>query len=82
MARNQTRYTMVDGTPEIKRAVCAKFKRENGLDYTPEQITVGTGGKQVIFNALMATLDPGDEVIVPAPHWVSYTDMNVVIDSW
>jgi len=78
MARNETKYTTVDGTIELKRAVCAKFKRENGLDYAPEQITVGTGGKQVIFNALMATLEPGDEVIVPAPHWVSYTDMTLL----
>ena len=78
MARNQTRYTTVDGTLELKQAICAKFKRENGLVYAPEQITVGTGGKQVIFNALMATLDPGDEVIVPAPHWVSYTDMTLL----
>ena len=70
-----TRYTAVDGIPELKRAICAKFARENGLDYTPAQITVGTGGKQVLFNALMATLDPGDEVIIPAPYWVSYPDM-------
>ena len=80
MTRNQTRYTTVDGTLELKRAICAKFKRENGLDYAPQQITVGTGGKQVIFNALMATLDPGDEVIVPAPHWVSYTDMTLLAE--
>ena len=80
MARNKTRYTTVDGTLELKEAICAKFKRENGLDYAPEQITVGTGGKQVIFNALMATLDPGDEVIVPAPHWVSYTDMTLLAE--
>ena len=80
MARNQTRYTTVDGTMELKKAICAKFKRENGLDYAPEQITVGTGGKQVIFNALMASLDPGDEVIVPAPHWVSYTDMTLLAE--
>ncbi len=80
MARNQTRYTAVDGTPELKQAICGKFKRENGLDYAPEQITVGTGGKQVIFNALMATLDPGDEVIVPAPYWVSYTDMTLLAE--
>ena len=78
MARNQTRYTTVDRTTELKRAICANFRRENELEYAPEQITVGTGGKQVIFNALMATLDPGDEVIVPAPHWVSYTDMTLL----
>jgi aspartate aminotransferase len=68
----ETRYTAVDGTPELKAAIGEKFRRENGLDYGPEQITVGTGGKQVLHNALMATLDPGDEVVVPAPYWVSY----------
>lgn len=70
-----TRYTAVDGTPSLKRAICDKFARENGLDYTPSQITVGTGGKQILFNALMATLDDGDEVVIPAPYWVSYPDM-------
>ena len=70
-----TKYTNVDGTPALKAAICAKFKRENGLDYKPNQITVGTGGKQVLYNALMATLNPGDEVIIPAPYWVSYPDM-------
>ncbi|SNR50609.1 pyridoxal phosphate-dependent aminotransferase [Paracoccus sediminis] len=70
-----TRYTAVDGTPSLKRAICRKFSRENGLDYTPSQITVGTGGKQILFNALMATLNEGDEVIIPAPYWVSYPDM-------
>ncbi len=70
-----TRYTAVDGIPELKSAICAKFKRENGLDYTPAQVTVGSGGKQVIYNAFMATLNPGDEVIIPAPYWVSYPDM-------
>ncbi|WP_411836998.1 pyridoxal phosphate-dependent aminotransferase [Paracoccus sp. ME4] len=70
-----TRYTAVDGTPSLKRAIVAKFARENGLDYTPAQVTVGTGGKQILFNALMATLNAGDEVIVPAPYWVSYPDM-------
>ncbi|WP_108501449.1 pyridoxal phosphate-dependent aminotransferase [Paracoccus indicus] len=70
-----TRYTAVDGTPSLKRAIADKFARENGLDYAPSQITVGTGGKQILFNALMATLDEGDEVIVPAPYWVSYPDM-------
>lgn len=70
-----TRYTAVDGTPSLKRAICAKYARENGLDYTPSQITVGTGGKQILFNALMATLNDGDEVIIPAPYWVSYPDM-------
>ncbi|MBC9245344.1 pyridoxal phosphate-dependent aminotransferase [Paracoccus sp. 11-3] len=71
----QTRYTAVDGTPSLKKAICGKFKRENALDYEPSQITVGTGGKQILFNALMATLNDGDEVIVPAPYWVSYPDM-------
>lgn len=70
-----TRYTDVDGTPELKKAICAKFARENGLTYTPDQVTVGVGGKQVLYNALMATLNPGDEVIIPAPYWVSYPDM-------
>ncbi|HVR64995.1 MAG TPA: pyridoxal phosphate-dependent aminotransferase [Verrucomicrobiae bacterium] len=75
MRRGDTKYTDVDGTPALKKAICAKFKRENGLDYKPEQITVGTGGKQVLFNALLATLNPGDEVIIPAPYWVSYPDI-------
>ncbi|WP_373353131.1 pyridoxal phosphate-dependent aminotransferase [Pseudoroseicyclus sp. CXY001] len=71
----KTKYTAVDGIPELKAAICAKFERENGLSYTPAQVTVGTGGKQVLYNALMATLNPGDEVIIPAPYWVSYPDM-------
>ncbi|WP_416884558.1 pyridoxal phosphate-dependent aminotransferase [Marivita sp.] len=71
----KTKYTAVDGIPEVKLAICAKFKRENGLDYTPSQVTVSTGGKQVLYNALLATLNPGDEVIIPAPYWVSYPDM-------
>ena len=71
----QTKYTAVDGTPALKQAIVAKFKRENGLEYRTDEITVGTGGKQVLYNALMATLDPGDEVVVPAPYWVSYPDM-------
>lgn len=70
-----TKYTAVDGTPALKKAICAKFARENGLTYTPDQITVGVGGKQVLYNALMATLNAGDEVIIPAPYWVSYPDM-------
>ncbi len=73
--RGDTRYTDVDGTPALKQAIIAKFKRENGLDYKPEQISVGTGGKQVLFNALLATVNPGDEVIIPAPYWVSYPDI-------
>ncbi len=71
----KTKYTAVDGTPELKKAVQAKFKRENGLDYNLDQICVSTGGKQVLFNAIMATVNPGDEVIIPAPYWVSYPDM-------
>ncbi|MBA4352819.1 MAG: aspartate aminotransferase [Rhodobacter sp.] len=71
----KTKYTAVDGIPELKAAICAKFLRENGLTYTSAQVTVGTGGKQILYNALMATLNPGDEVIIPAPYWVSYPDM-------
>jgi len=71
----KTKYTAVDGIPELKAAICNKFLRENGLTYTPAQVTVGTGGKQILYNALMATLNPGDEVIIPAPYWVSYPDM-------
>ncbi|HPD91317.1 MAG: pyridoxal phosphate-dependent aminotransferase [Rhodobacter sp.] len=71
----RTKYTAVDGIPELKQAICAKFLRENGLTYTPQQVSVGTGGKQILYNALMATLNPGDEVIIPAPYWVSYPDM-------
>ena len=71
----KTKYTAVDGIPELKRAICAKLQRDNALTYSPEQITVGTGGKQVLYNAFMATLNEGDEVIIPAPYWVSYPDM-------
>src|SRR5215471_16570533 len=63
------KYTAVDGIPELKTAIASKFKRENGLDYKPSQIIVGTGGKQVLYNAFVATLDPGDEVILAAPYW-------------
>ncbi|CAM3293279.1 aspartate aminotransferase [Paracoccus aminovorans] len=73
--QGHTRYTAVDGIPELKRAICDKFARENGLDYTPAEVSVGTGGKQILYNALVATLNPGDEVIIPAPYWVSYPDM-------
>ena len=73
--RGETRYTDVDGIPELKTAICAKFKRENGLEYKPSQVHVAPGGKPVIYNAMMATLNPGDEVVVPAPYWVSYPDM-------
>ncbi len=71
----KTKYTSVDGIPELKEAIVAKFARENGISYQPNQISVGTGGKQVLYNALMATLNPGDEVIIPAPYWVSYPEM-------
>ncbi|WP_438957099.1 pyridoxal phosphate-dependent aminotransferase [Cognatiyoonia sp.] len=71
----KTRYTAVDGVPELKQAICDKFKRDNGLNYEPSQVTVGAGGKQVLYNAFMATLNAGDEVIIPAPYWVSYPDM-------
>src|SRR5665648_224844 len=70
-----SKYTNVDGIAELKDAVLKKFKRENGLDYKPSQISVGTGGKQVLYNAFISTLNPGDEVIIPAPYWVSYPDM-------
>lgn len=73
------KYTAVDGIPELKAAIAAKFKRENGLDYKPSQIIVGTGGKQVLFNALMASLNPGDEVIIPAPYWVSYPEIVALL---
>lgn len=71
----KTKYTAVDGIPELKKAICAKFARDNGLTYAPNQVTVGTGGKQVLYNAFMATINAGDEVIIPAPYWVSYPDM-------
>ena len=73
--RGETKYTAVDGIPELKRAIVAKFARENDLTYKPAEITVGSGGKQVLYNALLATLNPGDEVIVPSPYWVSYPDI-------
>ena len=75
-----TKYTAVDGTPKLKEAIVAKFKRENGLTYTTKQVTVGTGGKQVLYNAFMATLSTGDEVIIPAPYWVSYPDMVLLAE--
>ncbi len=80
MDRGETKYTAVAGTLALRKAIAAKFKRENGLEYTPEQITVGCGGKQVIYNALMATLNPGDEVIIPAPYWVSYPDITLMAE--
>ncbi|MAZ75766.1 MAG: aspartate aminotransferase [Micavibrio sp.] len=80
MDNGQTKYTNVDGTPELKDAIIEKFKRDNGLEYARNEITVGTGGKQVLYNALMATLNPGDEVIIPAPYWVSYPDMVLLAE--
>lgn len=74
----KTKYTAPDGMPELKDAISAKFARDNGLTYTREQISVSSGGKQVLFNALMATLNPGDEVVIPAPYWVSYPDMTLL----
>jgi aspartate aminotransferase len=77
MREGKTKYTDVDGIPELKDAVCAKFKRENGLTYKRTQVNVSPGGKTVIFNALMATLNPGDEVVIPSPYWVSYPDITM-----
>ncbi len=76
----KTKYTEVAGLPALKTAIADKFRRENGLDYGPDEIIVGVGAKQVLFNALMATIDPGDEVIVPAPYWVSYPDLALLMD--
>ncbi|MDJ1159245.1 pyridoxal phosphate-dependent aminotransferase [Chelatococcus sp. SYSU_G07232] len=73
--RGETKYTPVPGIPQLREAIARKFKRENGLDYRPSQIIVGTGGKHVIYNALLATLNPGDEVVIPTPYWVSYPEM-------
>ena len=78
--RGETRYTVFDGRIELKRAICGKFERENGLRYEPTQITVSNGGKQVLYNALVATLSPGDEVVIPAPYWVSYPEMVLLCD--
>ena len=75
IADGKTKYTAPDGMPELKRAICEKFLRDNTLTYTPAQVSVGTGGKQILYNALVATLNPGDEVVIPAPYWVSYPDM-------
>jgi aspartate aminotransferase len=76
--RGETKYTPVSGIPQLREAISKKFKRENNLDYKPEQTIVGTGGKQILFNAFMATLDQGDEVIIPAPYWVSYPEMVAI----
>lgn len=73
-----THYTVVEGIPELRRAVCDKLARDNNLSYEPDQVSISGGGKQVIFNALMATLEPGDEVIIPAPYWVSYPDIALL----
>ena len=73
--RGETKYTAVDGTPKLKKAIQEKFSRENNLSYELDQISVGTGGKQVLYNVFMATINPGDEVVIPAPYWVSYPDM-------
>ena len=78
MAEGKTKYTPVDGTPGLKQAIIAKFKRDNTLDYAPEQILVSCGGKQSFYNLAQAMLDPGDEVIIPAPYWVSYPDMAIL----
>ena len=76
--RGDTKYTPVPGTLALRKAICAKLKRDNALDYTPEQVTVGCGGKQVIYNVMEATLDSGDEVVIPAPYWVSYPDITLL----
>ncbi|MBO0735389.1 MAG: pyridoxal phosphate-dependent aminotransferase [Alphaproteobacteria bacterium] len=80
MRRGETRYTVFDGSIELKRAVSAKFRHENGLDYETSQITIGSGGKQVLYNALVATINPGDEVVIPAPYWVSYPEMVLLCE--
>jgi aspartate aminotransferase len=78
MDKGETKYTPVPGTLRLRKAIAAKLKKDNGLDYTPDQITVGCGGKQVIYNAIMATVEEGDEVIIPAPYWVSYPDITLL----
>ena len=80
MVDNKTRYTAVDGIAELKQAICDKFKKDNNISCTPDMITVGTGGKQVLYNALMASINPGDEVIIPTPFWVSYPDMVLLAE--
>src|SRR5690606_22243960 len=75
IARGETKYTNIDGIPELKEAVAAKFRRDNGLDVTAADCFVSSGGKQIIFNAMLATLNPGDEVVVPVPYWVSYPEI-------
>lgn len=78
MNQGYTKYTPVSGIPELRKAISEKFMRENGLTYAPEQVIVGTGGKQILFNAMMATLNPGDEVVIPTPYWVSYPEMVAI----
>jgi aspartate aminotransferase len=80
LTRNETKYPPIDGIPELREAAARKFQRENALKYTPDQIMVGTGSKQIIFNAMLATIGPGDEAIIPAPYWISYLDMVLVAD--
>jgi len=81
IARGETHYTMAEGIVELRKAVCNKFLRDNALEYRPQEIIVGAGGKQIIFNAMMATLEPGDEVIIQAPYWVSYPDIVLLFDA-
>ncbi|MEO6012237.1 MAG: pyridoxal phosphate-dependent aminotransferase [Devosia sp.] len=81
MAEGKTRYTNVDGIPELKAAVARKFKRDNNISATPEEIMIASGGKQIIFNALLATLNPGDEVVIPVPYWVSYPEIVRLCDA-
>src|SRR5690606_25546984 len=78
MRRGVTRYTAPDGLPELREAIVAKFKRENGLDYALDEISIGNGAKQILFNAFLGTLEAGDEVVVPAPYWVSSTDLVIL----
>ncbi|MGY8993603.1 MAG: pyridoxal phosphate-dependent aminotransferase, partial [Rhodospirillales bacterium] len=80
MAQGKTKYTVIAGNIELRKAICEKFERENDLRYTPDQVTVNCGGKHTIFNAMMASLNPGDEVIIPAPYWVSYPDIVELLD--
>ncbi|MEO0423306.1 MAG: aminotransferase class I/II-fold pyridoxal phosphate-dependent enzyme, partial [Pseudomonadota bacterium] len=81
IARGETKYTAVDGTRALKDAVIAKFARENALEYSRDEIAVSGGGKQAIYNCFQALLDPGDEVVIPAPYWVSYPDMALLADA-
>ena len=74
MRDGHTRYTSVDGIPELKSAICMKFRQDNQLSYDPSQVSVSTAGKQMLYNAIIATHNPGDEIVIPAPHWVSYPD--------